>query len=183
MVLLHGEEGKQLVVRLYDSDNAAERATKVLEQAHLGWTVLDKVALEEETKPYEAGRRRALFEIILSGAAGGALWGAVSGKLAGFGVIYLPTLGLQHASLPIQEMAWAETTLAAVFSSGIVGGLLGAFIGWGIQGDDSYLYNGGQLRGQTLLKLETDQNRAAQAAQILAQVNREVRPQERHVMA
>ena len=40
-----------------------------------------------------------------------------------------------------------------------------------------YLYNESQRRGHVLLKLNTDEAHAAQAAQIMAQVNREARSQ------
>ncbi len=173
VTLMHGKDGRQLVVRLYDTDRDARQAVKALEQAHLASSAVDKAAVQDETEPYDETKRSTLSETILSGAVGGALWGAVSGSLAGFGVLQLPTLGLQHAPLAIQGMAWAETALGAVLAGGFVGAVLGMFIGWGIHGGDSYLYNESRRRGQILLKLETDEGKAAQAAQIMAQVNRE----------
>ena len=91
----------------------------------MGWSAIDKAAIENETRPYHARRHIILFGTLLSGAAGGALWGAVSGTLAGFGAIHLPTPGLEHVPLAIQGMAWAETAVGAILAGGIVGGLLG----------------------------------------------------------
>ena len=181
--LMRGKDGKQLVVRLYDTDSDLRRAMKALEQAHLPSPSTEKVAVEDETEPYDAGRRSTLFETILAGAVGGALWGAVSGTLAGFGVIHLPSLGLQNAPLAIQGMAWAETALGAIFAGSFVGAVLGTFIGWGIHSGDAYLYNESRQRGQVLLKLQTEEDKAAKAAQIMAEVNREARSHGSHAAA
>ncbi len=181
--LMRGNAGKQLVLRLYDSDAAARRAAAALQEAGLTRSRPDQVHLEAEMQDYIPAGHSRLFETILSGACGGALWGAVSGALAGIGVIYLPTLGLQHASLAIQEMAWAETALGAILAGGFVGGMLGGFIGWGIDGGDAYLYRQSQQHGQILLKLETEQARATQAAEIMSRVNRQVQSQGRHAGA
>ena len=127
--LMRGKHGKQVVMRLYDSDGDARRAEKMLQQAHMGSSPMDTLAVENETEPYDDGMRGTMFETILSGAAGGALWGAVSGALAGLGVLHLPTLGLAQAALAIQEMAWAETALGAILAGSFVGAVLGTFIG------------------------------------------------------
>lgn len=132
VALMHGKDGKQLVVRLYDTDGAAQKAMNALEQAQLMSSPIDKLAVQDEAQPYDDSRRSTMFETILSGAVGGALWGAVSGTLAGFGVLQLPTSGLQHAPLTIQEVAWAETALGAILAGGFVGVMLGTFIGWGL---------------------------------------------------
>ncbi len=182
--VLRGKDGRQLVVRLFDSDSDARLAIKALRGAHFTRAATEKASAEDGMAPayLEPGNDR-LLETVLSGAAGGALWGAVSGALAGVGVVYLPTLGLVHASLAIQETAWAQTALGAIIAGAFVGGMLGLFIGWGIHGGDAYLYGDSQRRGQVLVRLETDQARAAQAEQIMAQVNREARSRGQHAIA
>ncbi len=180
--LMRGKAGKQVVVRLYDSDAEARRAAKALQDAGFEPASMEKIPIEDATDQYHGQGNAAVFETILSGAAGGALWGSVSGALAGFGVVHLPTLGLLHAPLAVQEMAWAQTALGAIFAGGFVGAVLDAFIGWGIQGGDTYLYNESQRRGRALLKLQTSQMRAAQADQIMAQINREAQSHGPRVM-
>ncbi len=49
----------------------------------------------------------------------------------------------------------------------------GTFIGWEVQGGDGYIDNESQQRGQVLVRLQTQPGRAAEAAQIMGQVNRE----------
>ena len=75
----------------------------------------------------------------------------MSGALAGVGVVHLPTLGQEHAPVAMQEMAWAETALGAIFAGSIVGGMVGTFMGRGIDGGDMYRYNESQQRAQVLL--------------------------------
>ncbi len=181
--LLRGKGGRQLVVRLYDSDTDARQAIKALQGAHFAHAAIGEASAEDGMEAYDDPQHDRLLETVLSGAAGGALWGAVSGALAGIGVVHLPTLGLEHASLAVQEMAWAQTALGAIFSGGFVGAALGLFIGWGIHGGDAYVYNDGQRRGQVLVRLETNQAEAAHAAQIMAQVSREARSQGQHAIA
>ncbi len=101
----------------------------------------------------------------------------MSGALAGIGVVHLPTLGLLHAAMAIQEMAWAEIALGTILAGSYVGGMLGAFIGRGIDGGDADLHDESQRQGRVLLKVETEQARAARAWEIMSQVNREVRSQ------
>ncbi len=180
--LLRGKAGKQLVMRLYDGDTEARRAAKALQDAGFASTSIEKIPVEDATDQYHGDGNATVFETILSGAAGGALWGSVSGALAGFGVVHLLTLGLEQAPLALQEMAWAQTVLGAILAGAFVGAVLGTFIGWGIQGGDAYLYSESQRRGRTLLKIQTSQTRAAQADQIMAQVNREARSHGRRVM-
>ena len=181
--LMRGKDGKERVVRLYDTEADAKRATQALQEAHLADSGIQEVSVEDETGPYQGERNATLLETVLSGVAGGALWGAVSGALAGFGVLHLPTLGLERAPLAIQEMAWAATVLGAIFSGGFVGAMLGMFIGWGVQGGDSYLYNESQRQGRVLLKVESEPARAAEAAQVMARVNHEARSRGGHVVA
>ena len=181
--LMLGVGGQQLVVRLYDSKADAARALKALQQAHFDPAAVQRIAVDRETEVYEAKPGGNLFETILSGATGGSMWGAVSGTLAGFGVLRLPGLGLERAPLATQEFAWAVVALGAIMAGAFVGAVIGAFIGWGVNDADAYIYDEGQQRGQALLKLQTAPQNARRAAQIMAQVNREVRAERRHAPA
>ncbi len=181
--LLRGIDGKQMVVRLYDSDADATRAAKALKRAQFDAGSIKTVPVEKATELYSMEQRSRLFEIILSGAAGGAMWGSVSGALAGFGVLHLPGLGLEQAPLLIQEQVWAEVALSAIAAGSFVGAALGMFIGWGIEGGDVYLYDQSLERGKVLLKLHIEPRRAAQASEIMAQINRGSQGQTKHALA
>ncbi len=178
--LLRGKDGKQEAVRLFDTTQDARRAMESLRQAGFDSGAVERYQVDGAAMSYDGGRQRTLFETILSGAAGGALWGAVSGALAGFGVLSLPGLALQHAALALREMAWAGTALGAIIAGGFVGAMLGTFIGWGILGGDDYLSAETRQDGQVMLKVRAEEKQAEQASQIMAKANREARSQARH---
>lgn len=124
-----------------------------------------------------------MLETMLSGARGGAMWGSVSSTLVGLGVLPLPRLRLEHAPVSIQELAWVELALGSIVAGTSVGAVIGAFISWGIQSGDAYLYNEVQQPGQVRLKLQTDPRQAETASHIMAQVNREARAERQHTLA
>ncbi len=181
--LMRGESGMQRVIRLFDSQRDAARAMQLLRLADFDSDAMETVAVDEAMRSHQEHTDSRLLETIVSGATGGAMWGSASGALAGLGVLNLPGLGFQQASVAVQELVWAETALAAIFCGAFVGAVLGTFIGWGVQGADDYLYNESQQHGQVLLRLQTKPSRAAEAARIMAQVNSEARMHPRHVLA
>ncbi|MGE5072900.1 MAG: PA2169 family four-helix-bundle protein [Anaerolineae bacterium] len=181
VAIMHGESGKQVVVRLFDTHRDAARAAEGLRHANFDPAALEKVSMEKETDRYEGGRRSTLLETVLSGASGGALWGSVAGTVMGLGALQLP--GLAHAALPIREFAWALIALSSILAGAFVGAVLGTFIGWGIRSGDEYLYSQSQEHGRVIVRLETTPERAEEAALLLAQVNREVRSGAKHVLA
>jgi hypothetical protein len=181
--LLRGRDGRQLVLRLFDGRQDAADAVQLLKLGGFDPPVTEQISIEKPSALYNGGMGSRLVETLLFGATGGAMWGAVSGTLAGLGMLRLPSLGLAQAALPIQEFAWAETALGAIVAGALVGGMLGLFIGWGILGGDAYLSQVSQERGEVLVRLETTPARAAEAAQIMVRVNREARSPDSHAVA
>ncbi len=53
--LLRGIDGRQMVVRLYDSDADAARAAKALKQAHFDASSIERVPVEKATELYSIG--------------------------------------------------------------------------------------------------------------------------------
>jgi uncharacterized protein (TIGR02284 family) len=104
--LLHGVNGRQTVVRLFDTDVDVSHAVTSLQQANFSPEAAEKIQIESQMEPYNGGGQSTLFDTILSGAVGGAMWGAVSGTLAGIGVLHIPGIGLEHAPLPLQDFVW-----------------------------------------------------------------------------
>jgi uncharacterized protein (TIGR02284 family) len=179
--LMCGEAGKQMVVRLFDSHRDAARAAEALRHANFDRAALEEVSMKKETEAYDGGRRSTLFETILSGAIGGAMWASVAGTLMGIGALQLP--GLDHAALPVREFAWALIALSSIFAGAFVGAVLGTFIGWGIHSGDESLYSESQERGRVIVKLQTTPEREEEAARVLAQVNRDRRAEGKHAAA
>lgn len=168
---MRGLNGKRLVLRLFDTERDAGLAVETLRQAGFSEESIERLPVEKAIKLYE-GKGSSIFETILSGVAGGALWGAVNGIVAGFTVINLPGAGSQ-ALTPGQ--IWALAALACIAGGTFVGTMIGTFIGWGVTGGDRYLSDQGLLHGKILVRALADERRASAAWRILAQVNIESR--------
>ncbi len=177
--LMLGRSGKRLVVRLYDTSTDATRAVHALMRAGFSGKQIEKVnvdMLSGSRKPLQLykGRGSTVFETILSGATGGALWGALNGALVAVGIMNMAGFGLEFGALTLTQFA-GLAALNCVAGGAFVGGMIGAFIGWGITSGDEYLSDQAVERGKVLVKVLTEAPRASEAWGILAQVNREAR--------
>jgi uncharacterized protein (TIGR02284 family) len=92
------------------------------------------------------GRGATVPEMILSGAVGGALWGGVTGALAGIGV-------LQTTVLPdgAQAMTWMLTFLGFLVVGAFISAILALFIAVSISGEDNYQYPAIREKAQVLI--------------------------------
>jgi len=180
--LMRGRDGKRLLVRLYDTETDANHAIQLLKEAGLAQEAIEKFPVDKAAALY-TGRGTTMLETILSGAVGGAFWGAVCGFLAVIGVLQM------HAGIPsvgpiIDQRLWAFIALVLCIMGGIfVGTMIGMFIGWGISSGDAYLYDHGLERGRILVRLLADETRASKAWRMLAQVNVESRARTKEILA
>src|SRR6266498_2591413 len=87
--LMRGREDKRLLVRLYDTEADADRAVQLVKEAGFDYEPIEKVRVAKAIMLYN-GKGTTIRETILSGAVGGAFWGAVIGFLAVLGVLNLP---------------------------------------------------------------------------------------------
>jgi len=180
--LMRGRNGKRLLVRLYDTETDANHAIQILKEAGLAQEAIERVPLDKSTVLYK-GRGTTLPETILSGAVGGAFWGAVTGFLAVIGVLQMPA-GIPSVGPITDQRLWAFIALVLCIAGGtFVGTMIGTFIGWGINSGDAYLYDHGLERGRILVKLLADETRASKAWRMLAQVNVESRARTKEILA
>jgi hypothetical protein len=96
-----------------------------------------------------------------TGAAVGAIAGGGAGLLAALGIIAIPGIG------PLVAAGVLATTLAGAAGGTLVGGLVGALTGYGVDEKDAHVYSEGVRRGGTLVTVQTDDARAAEAERIL----------------
>jgi uncharacterized protein (TIGR02284 family) len=179
--LMQGTEGKRLLVRLYDTEMDANRAIERLTEAGLTQESIEKVPVDK-TAVFYTGRGTTVRETILSGAVGGAFWGAVIGLLAVISVLKMPNWN-QIAQPFLDQRLWAFIALLLCIAGGtFVGTMIGTFIGWGIKSSDAYLYDHGLERGKFLVKSVVDKSRASKAWRMLADVNIEARARRREVL-
>jgi uncharacterized protein (TIGR02284 family) len=163
--LMKGNEGKRLLLRMYDSRQAAAHAVQELKDAGFPENAIEVRAWEHATDLYQ-GSGTTVRETVMAGAVGGALLGAMAGLLA--------TLGISQISLAGGEPAAFGTILLALFgliAAGIfVGGMAGLFIGLGIRSDDTYLYQDSLEHGDVVVRAIVDIRRASRAWQIMKQI-------------
>jgi uncharacterized protein (TIGR02284 family) len=89
--LLHGREGKRLVIRLFDNVKDAENAVLEIKNAGLQPEMIDRLGLNDAIELYE-GKSTTVIETVISGAVGGAFWGGLIGILASVGMLVEPDL-------------------------------------------------------------------------------------------
>ena len=165
--LLKGQNGKRLVLRLYDSKTDAEEALQSLKRAGFS-----EKAIEMESWSHGIhgdlykSRGSTILETILSGAVGGAIWGIVAGTLAAIGIVQITAINSEEAAPGILFL----TILGLMAAGAFIGGMMGLFIGWGIAGEDSYVYDNSIKHGEILMRTIVDTPRASRAWRIMEQV-------------
>jgi uncharacterized protein (TIGR02284 family) len=165
--LLRGFEGRQLVVRLFDTEQDVQVANQALEEAGFDQSAIEVADVKQVTSVYE-GQGSTVSETLLSGAFGGAIWGTVIGALAGAGLLLFPEMATMMGGYMI---TWAGVTVAGAFFGALFGAILGFLIGHGTAEEDAYLYDDSVEYGSQLVRLLTSEDRAMEASRILHQVN------------
>jgi uncharacterized protein (TIGR02284 family) len=163
--LLRGQDGKRLVLRLYDSRKDAEQALQSLKKAGISEQT---IKIEDFNPPVfepSKGRGTTILETILSGGVGGGIWGIVAGILAVISVVQIAALNERAASPTVVVMTLLGLIAAGVF----IGSMIGLFIGWGVTSQDDYIsetVKDGEVLMQTLI----DESLASKAWRIMNQV-------------
>jgi uncharacterized protein (TIGR02284 family) len=165
--LLRGREGKHLVLRLFDSDQAAESAMRELAKAGFDTGIIERVDFIGNFEAYE-GENSTLAETTVSGAVGGAFWGSLVGTLSGIG---LDVADLVPFGMAPGEGLWTLFSFAGIAAGALIGAILGFAIGVGIRGEDAHLYNQSLQRGKVILVAMVDTLRAKEAGQIMAYIS------------
>jgi uncharacterized protein (TIGR02284 family) len=163
MVLLRGDEGERLVVRLYDTEQDAEAATRALQEAGFDPADIDVVDVKDVTSVYE-GEGSRVTETVASGAFGGAIWGTAIGA-AGLGIILIPGMEMMQMG-PDPTTSWVIITLVGTIVGALFGAILGFFIGHGASDEDAYIYDVSVKYGTKLVRLKTTNERAMEATRV-----------------
>jgi len=162
---LRGQNGKRLVLRLYDTRKDAEQAFQSLTaagipQADIKIEDYHPPALQPSKSP-----PTTLFETILSGVVGGEIWGVVAGVLAAVSILIIAALNGEPASPLVVLLA----LLALMAQGALVGGMIGLFIGWGVTSQDRYVVETVK-QGEALMQAWIDESIASKTWQIMNQV-------------
>ena len=148
------------VVALYDDPSDAQRAVQDLVDSGFDRESISILARHvEEGKATPSGNQAAEGAGI--GAAIGLVFGGVGGLLVGLGALAIPGIGPIVAAGPL---------IAALTGAGIgagAGAIIGALVKLGIAEEEAHMYAEGVRRGGTLVVVQTSDEMATQAANIM----------------
>lgn len=165
--LLKGQNGRRLVLRLYDSKGDAEEALQSLKRDGFSEKAIQMESWNHGThSELYKGRGATFLETMISGAVGGAIWGIVAGALAAIGILQIAALNSARVAPVILLLA----ILGLIAAGAFIGGMLGLFIGWGISSEDNYVYDDSIKHGEILMRTIVDTSRASRAGHIMEQV-------------
>jgi hypothetical protein len=100
---------------------------------------------------------------------GGSIWGGILAALFGLTILLIP--GMEPMFGETRESTWAMVALSGTAIGALFGAILGFLIGQGVSEEDTYIYDDSVKHGIRLVRLITDNARAAEAAKIMHQVN------------
>ncbi len=169
---------RSIVVGVFDDKGQAGQAVGELRRAGFGSDQIGIIARDADVRAdvtqagLEDGNESNAEEAVSMGAAGGV----------GIGVLW--GLGIAAGLLPAVGPVIVGGTLAAILASaavglaagGLVGGLVGILVGWGVPEEEAQTYEADLRAGRILVVVQTE-NRADQAADLLATAGGHVLPQ------
>jgi uncharacterized protein (TIGR02284 family) len=164
-----GQDGR-LVIRLFNSDEDVQQALDELTGAGFVPDNIRTLSLEQAGEFYQNDvQRSTVLETASAGGLGGAVVGGVLGLIATIGAGFIPGL------FSVMAGNVAGALAAIVLGSAIIGALFGAFMGIltgiGISGEDSHIYDDSITHGRILMMVQTENNRAVEASNIMRQIN------------
>jgi uncharacterized protein (TIGR02284 family) len=170
--LMKGQNGKRLILRLYDSKMDAEEALQSLKKDGFSEKAIEMESWShgKHIELYKS-RGTTILETMISGAVGGAIWGIVAGGLAAIGIIQIAAINSEKAAPVVLLLAILGLMAAGAF----IGGMMGLFIGWGIASEDSSVYDNSIKHGEILMRTIVEAPRAARAGHLMEQVAMEDR--------
>lgn len=158
------------VVGLFEYYQDAERAVDQLSSRGFGKTEISVAARDRVLRErVVGGKDQAVAESAGAGAVGGTAVGGIAGLLVGIGALAIPGIGPVIAAGTLGT-ALATTAVGAGIGAA-AGGLIGALVGLGIPEEDAQFYAEGVKRGGVLVTVQTTDDRASEALNILRQAN------------
>ena len=170
--LMKGQDGKRLVLRLYDSKTDAQEALQSLKSAGFSEKAVEMESWHHglHSELYK-GRGTTILETIISGVVGGAIWGIAAGVLAAIGIMQISVNNSEKAAPIIFLLA----IFGLIAAGALIGAMIGLFIGWGIASEDNYGYDESIKHGEILMRTVVDTRRASRAWHIMEQVAMQTR--------
>ena len=168
--LLKGQDGKRMVLRLYDSKADADKVSQSLKEAAIPEDEIQKENFNPEDINLSHGRGSPILETIISGAVGGGIWGTVAGILAAIGMVQIASVSADNITLAPLPVLAVMSVLGLIAGGTFVGSMIGLFIGWGIASEDRYANDYRLKNGEILVRAIVDESVASRAWDIMNQV-------------
>jgi stress response protein YsnF len=147
------------VIGLFDRMDDARQLVQQLIAQGFEPDDISLVSRQEGEYVTERGEERSSGTAI--GAGAGAALGGVGGLLVGLGALAIPGIGPVIAAGPL------VTALAGAGIGAAAGGIIGALTDLGVPEEEAHYYAEGVRRGGALVTVETDDQRADRAAEIM----------------
>lgn len=148
----------RIVSYLYDDLEQARAAVEALEDAEFSSNEVSLVARAEDgTVSTESMNESG----AVTGAGIGGAAGAGAGILAALGMLAIPGIG------PVVAAGVLATTIVTATGGAVAGGLVGALVDYGVDGEDADVYAEGIRRGSSLVTVRTSDDRLQEADRIL----------------
>jgi len=158
------------VVGLFEYYQDAERAVNDLTAYGFGRNEISVAAGITALRERDVGDKgAAVAESAGAGAVGGAAVGGIAGLLVGIGALAIPGIGPIVAAGTLATAL--GTTAAGAGIGAAAGGLIGALVGLGIPEEDAQFYAEGVKRGGVLVTVQTSDDRANDALNIMRRAN------------
>ena len=158
------------VVGLFENYMDAERAVNDLSARGFGRNEISVAARDNVLRDrVVGGKEEAVAESAGAGAVGGAAVGGLAGLLVGLGALAIPGIGPVVAAGTLATALGSTAAGAGIGAA--AGGLIGALVGLGIPEEDAHFYAEGVKRGGVLVTVQTSDDRAQEALNILRQSN------------
>lgn len=151
------------VVGIFSSNDEARSAVNSLRTNGFGDNEISLIARDDRQQQEGEGGTSATYQDqnLGDGTATGGILGGLAGLLAGVGALVIPGVGPIIAAGPI----------AGVLTGAVAGGIAGGLIDYGIPEEQGQEYEQRVKAGDTLLLIETSEERANDAGRILREEN------------
>jgi len=158
------------VVGLFEYYQDAERAVNDLNARGFGRNEISVAARDTALKNrVVGGKEDAVAESAGAGAIGGGAVGGIAGLLVGIGALAIPGIGPVVAAGTLATVLGSTAAGAGIGAA--AGGLIGALVGLGIPEEDAQFYAEGVKRGGVLVTVQTSDDRAQDALDIMRRAN------------
>jgi len=153
------------VVGLFERYASAEQAINELMQRGFKKQEISVIVRDSSADQVHASDDPDVAETVGVAAMSGTTIGGLAGLLVGLGTLTIPGIGAVIAAGTLTSIV--TSTVAGAGVGAVAGGLIGALVSLGISEEEAALYAEGVRRGNVLVVVQTEDERATAALEVL----------------